>query len=178
MFFVVGVSSTVWPLTSGACLSACSIASHIRLYGGSCTESICASLPLCVWWLQAAPYGSHLPVAPYSGSVPVRTSSCSGGGTVNRGTRLFYPYRQISVYPPEMCLFTIWKSINKALKTKKEMKKSCRAPRPQLALSLLLMLLNNYQWWLLLLLLLFLVFLFLLLYPITAMNDFMLSLLV
>lgn len=166
--------SDLWPL-----VRACLRAPYLHIYTCTVLYRVYVRLFHCVsGWLQAAPYGSHLPVAPYSGSVPVRTSSCSGGGTVNRGTRLFYPYRQISVYPPEMCLFTIWKSINKALKTKKEMKKSCRAPRPQLALSLLLMLLNNYQWWLLLLLLLFLVFLFLLLYPITAMNDFMLSLLV
>lgn len=184
MFFVVGVSSTVWPLTSGACLSACSIPAHILH-----TESICASLPHVTVCLGVWTRGCQLTL----GRPLWLTSPCSallwqcasknkqpvveeGRWTEELGSFILL-VRFEFILLRCVCLLSE-KSINKALKTKKEIKKSCWAPQPQLALSLLLMLLlNNYQW-LLLLLLLFLVLLFLLLYPITAMNDFMLSLLV
>lgn len=185
MFFVVGVSSTVWPLTSGACLSACSILSHI-LY----TESICVSLPhvtvsgclnsgLCQLTL-GRPLWLTSPCSALSWQCASKNKQPvveEGRWTEELGSFILI-VRFEFILLRCVCLLSE-KSINKALMTKKEIKKSCRAPRPQLALSLLLMLLlNNYQQWLLLLLLLFLVFLFLLLYPITAMNDFMLSLLV
>lgn len=85
---------------------------------------------------RPAPCGSHhLPVAPYRGSLPVRTTQPvveEGRWTEELGSSLFFS----SVFS-----FSSWnvfvyseKSINKSVKDKKEVKKCSRAPRPRLSL--------------------------------------------